>query len=211
MLQVRVRPMLFVVLVAVVLALFGGASAQSSVVVEPLRIVVNPTPGFGVQVRVDKDSTGRGAPIYFEGDAIRLSVTVSEEAYVYLFNVSADGSITQFFPNRLDGAANRVRAGQVLQVPPATGARYSLTVAEPFGVDKVIAVASRRPLDTSTLAAFASDFAPDAPAATECRVDCFASSDLGQDGLAQTLRIVVAPLPQADWVTDTVRFQVRRR
>ena len=199
--------------VAIMLAttLIGSAAAQSTVTVEPLRIVVNPTPQFSVTVRVDKDRTGHGTPVYFyderlrAGDPIRLTVTVSEDAYVYLFNVTASGEVVQFFPNRYDGAANRVRAGQTLRVPPAAGGRYELSVAPPYGIDKVIAVASRRALDTSTLATFTTQFDPDKPASA------FAASNLGQDGLAQALSIVVSPVPQTDWVTDTVQFQVRRR
>ena len=205
MFKARVLRRMLITMVAVATALVGSASARSAVMVEPLRIVVNPTPSFRVEVRLDKDTTGRGTPMYHVGDTIHLTVTVSEDAYVYLFNVTATGTVTQFFPNRYDGAANRIRAGQTLRVPPATEARYDLTLAPPYGIDKVIAVASRRALDTSTLAAFATDSDPNAPASA------FASSNLDQDGLAQALSIVVSPVPQTDWVTDTVQFQIRRR
>ena len=221
MFEARVRLRMFVTLVAVTAALIGSAAAQSNVVIEPLRIVVNPTPSFRVEVRVDRDATGQRTPTYFHfegdenrppsGDAIHLTVRVSEDAYVYLFNVSATGTVYQFFPNRYSGGANRVRAGETLRVPPATDAGYHLSVARPYGINKVIAVASRRQLDTSTLASFATDFGPDALPVASCEPDCFAASDLGQDGLAQALSIVVTPVPQADWVTDTVQFQIRRR
>jgi hypothetical protein len=207
MLEFRVLRSL-VALIAAAVMLAGTALAQSTVTVHPLRVVVNPTPSFSVEVRVDRDASGSGTPIYFAGDPIRMTVRTTEDAYVYLFNVASDGMVYQIFPNRYSGSMNRVRVGETLRLP---GAGYNFSVAEPFGVDKLIAVASRRQLDTSTLASFSSEFPRDTPPNVGCRVDCFASSNLGQDGLAQTLRVVVTPEPQADWVTDTVQFQIRRR
>jgi hypothetical protein len=59
----------------------------------------------------------------------------------------------------------------------------------------VIAVASQEPLDTSTLASFEAD--PN-----------FASSTLGEEGFADALSVIVRPLPQGDWVSDTALFYV---
>lgn len=74
-------------------------------------------------------------------------------------------------------------------------ARYTFNVDPPRGLDKVIAVASRRPLDTETIAQFTAG------------AD-FASSNIGEDGFARAFSIVVRPIPQGDWVTDTVTFYV---
>jgi Domain of unknown function (DUF4384) len=170
--------------------------AQPQITVSPQSIVINPLPSFGVEVFVDKDSSGSGTPSYQVGEAISVGVRVSEASYVYVFNVKATGEIRQILPNRYDadGQNNYLQAGETKYFPPR-GARYAFNVDGPNGLDKVIAVASRSQVDTSQLADFVDDSG-------------FASSNIGQDGFAQSFSIVVTPIPQADWVTDTAVFNV---
>jgi hypothetical protein len=172
------------------------AGAQESPVLSPQAIIVNPVPSYEVEVFVDKDPSGGATPSYAVGESIRIGVRVSEDAYVYLFNVRSDGSVNQILPNNYDAAGqnNFVRAGETKYFPPE-GAAYAFEVNAPEGLDKVIAVASEQPLDTSTLATFESD--PN-----------FASSDLGEEGFADALSVIVTPLPQEDWVSDTALFYV---
>lgn len=189
------RAFLFALVAATTLA---SAWAQD-VVLSPRSIVVNPVPGFDLQVWVDKDTSGRDAPVYRIGEAIRISVRPASDAYVYLFSIAADGEVVQVLPNRFDGdgADNFVRGGTTRSFPPA-GARYTFNVAPPDGLAKVIAVASRRPLDVSTLATFRSE-------------RDFATSNIGEDGFARALRIIVTPVPSADWVSATALYYVGSR
>ncbi len=172
------------------------AQAQDSVVISPQSIVVNPKPAFGVEVSVDKDASGEGTPSYQIGETVTISVKVAESAYVYLFNVRSNGEIQQILPNNYDeaGKNNRVQAGQT-KVFPAPDAPYTFSIEGPRGLDKVIAVASKDPLDTSTLADFGQD--PN-----------FASSNQSEQSFAQSLSIVVTPKPQNSWVTDTALLYV---
>ncbi len=172
------------------------ASAQEGAVLSPQSIIVNPIPAYEVEVFLNRDSSGSATPSYAVGEAVRIGVRVSEDAYVYLFNVRGDGTINQILPNNYDadGQNNAVRAGETKYFPPE-GAAYAFQVDAPEGLDKVIAVASRTPLDTSTLATFQSD--PN-----------FASSQIGEDGFAEALSVIVTPLPQTDWVSDTALFYV---
>lgn len=164
-----------------------------SVLIEPQSIVVNPKPEFGVDIFVDNDPSGNSIPRYSIGEGIVVNVRTSADAYVYLYNVRSNGSIVQFMPNSLD-KDNFVRAGQVRTFPPA-GARYQLTVDGPSGTDKIIALASKRELNVSQLASISND--PN-----------FATSNAGQDSFARSMSIIVTPLPQAAWVTDTVLFSI---
>jgi hypothetical protein len=186
------------ILAAVALALFGAALAQN-VVISPRSIVVNPVPAYDLEVWVDKDRSGRETPSYEVGESIRISVRSSVDAYVYLFSLAADGEVVQVLPNRFDGAGSEplVRAGETRTFPPS-GARYQFNVAPPNGLAKVIAVASRDPLDTSTLASFRSE-------------QNFATSSIGEDAFARALRIIVTPLPQNDWVSATALYYVGSR
>jgi hypothetical protein len=179
-----------------VLAAFSAVLAQPKITISPQTIVVNPLPSFGVEVFVDKDASGAGTPSYQIGERISVGVRVSEASYVYVFNVRSTGEIVQIIPNRYDadGQNNYLQAGETKYFPPQ-GARYAFNVDGPNGLDKVIAVASRSQLDTRQLADFAG-------------TGNFATSNIGQEGFAQTFSIVVTPLPQGDWVTDTSLFYV---
>jgi len=184
------------------LSVWAGASAQEGPVLSPQAIIVNPVPSYEVEVFVDKDPSGETTPSYAVGEAIRIGVRVSEDAYVYLFNVRPDGGVNQILPNNYvpegqtiaDGQDNFVRAGETKYFPPE-GAAYEFQAAAPEGLDKVIAVASETQLDTSTLASFEND-------------SNFASSTLGEEGFADALSVIVTPLPQEDWVSDTALFYV---
>lgn len=158
-------------------------------------IVVNPVPSFTAEVFVDRDASGAGTPVYNVGDPITVSVRSSEAGYVYLFNVRGSGEIVQLLPNRLDAAGedNTIAAGATKTFPPS-GARYAFTVDGPDGLDKVMAVVSKTELDTATLAQFGSGG--------------LAQSTLSQQSFAESLSVVVTPLPTEAWVTDTASLQV---
>ena len=182
-------------LIASVFALVAFAQAfAQSFVVSPQAIVVNPRPSFGVEVWLDRDTSGNGSPSYQIGEEVRISVRASEAAYIYVFDVKATGEITQIFPNRYE-SNNRVSANQTVTMPPS-GARYVFNIAPPRGLSKVIAVASRSPLDTSTIARFESGNSD------------FAQSNIGEDGFIRSFGIIVNPIPQQDWVTDTAIYYV---
>jgi hypothetical protein len=193
----RITALLIVTLTGL---LVGSIAFAQRIVVSPQAIVVNPAPAFDVDVWVDRDPTGAQTPAYRVGESIQIGVRVSEDAYVYLFSVSSAGEIVQILPNRFDAAGrdNFVRGGSTRLFPPQ-GARYSFAVDPPTGLAKVIAVASRRQLDTRTLAAFRTE------------ADFQATSRLGEDAFARALSIVVQPLPQEDWVTSTALYYVGTR
>lgn len=178
-----------------VLAFALPLAFAQKIVVSPEAIVVNPNPApdFNVQVSLDK---GGARPVYQLGENVRISVRVSQSAYVYLFSVKPDGEITQILPNRYDqqGQNNRLSAGETRTFPPAN-ARYSFSIAPPDGLSKVIAVASKQKLDTRDIAQFKGS-------------DNFASGTGGQDGFVHGFAIVVKPVPQQDWVTSTALYYV---
>lgn len=180
-------------LLGLALLLLSLASAQR-IVVSPQAIVVNPRPGFDVQVWLDRDTSGNSTPVYDIGEEIRISVRPAETSYVYVFDVKPSGEVTQIFPNRFD-TQNRVSAGQTITLPPS-GARYVFNIAPPRGLSKVIAVASRTGLDTRQLASFRN------------QNDLFAVSNIGEEGFAQGFAIIVNPIPQESWVTDTALYSV---
>ena len=173
------------------LALVITAHAQG-VRFEPRAIVVNPAPAFGVSVSLDKAGD---VPTYAVGERISIRVRSERDAYVYLYSLQPDGSVTQILPNRFDDE-NYLRGGETRTYPPRD-AGYVFNVEAPTGLSRVVAVASLRPLDTRQLARFESGAA-------------FATSDLGQSGFQSAFRIVVEPIPNSSWVTSTAYYDVVR-
>lgn len=167
------------------------ASAQE-VRFESRAIVVNPSPAFGVTVFLDKSGE---VPSYRIGEEIRIGVRVDRDAYVYLFSLQPDGSVTQILPNRFS-SDNYLRAGETRTYPPS-GAGYVFNVDPPTGLSKVVAVASTRELDTRQLARFESGAS-------------FATSDIGERGFQSAFSIVVNPVPQSGWVTATTYYEAVR-
>ncbi|GGS04217.1 DUF4384 domain-containing protein [Deinococcus sedimenti] len=176
-------------------AALSTAGAQAKISAQ--SIIVNPTqPDLNVSVRVNKDTTGSQNPAYRVGEAISVSATVNRDAYVYLFNVNPDGSVDQILPNRLSGE-NFVKANTTTTFP-APGANFTYDVAGPIGQNKVLALASLTPLNLTQISEF------------KTAQDQFATVNTqgGQAGLAQALSIVVNPLPQNSWVSDTAFYTV---
>ena len=185
------KRILTILAVVTVLATLVTAFAQG-VRFEPRAIVVNPAPSFGVTVFLDKSGE---APTYRIGEEIRISVRVDRDAFVYLYSLQPDGTVTQILPNRFDDE-NYLRSGQTRTYPPS-GAGYVFNVEPPTGLSKVVAVASTRELDTRELARFQSG-------------QNFATSDIGERGFQSAFRIVVNPVPQSGWVTATTYYEVSR-
>jgi len=185
------KRILTILAVVTVLATLVNAFAQG-VRFEPRAIVVNPAPSFGVTVFLDKSGE---APTYRVGEEIRISVRVDRDAFVYLYSLQPDGTVTQILPNRFDDE-NYLRSGQTRTYPPS-GAGYVFNVEPPTGLSKVVAVASTRELDTRELARFQSG-------------QNFATSDIGERGFQSAFRIVVNPVPQSGWVTATTYYEVSR-
>ncbi|GGR73614.1 hypothetical protein GCM10008959_38710 [Deinococcus seoulensis] len=172
------------------------STASAAPKISAQSIIVNPTqPDLNVSVRINKDSTGAQNPAYRVDEKISISATANRDAYVYLFNVNPDGSVDQILPNRLSGA-NFVKANTTTTFP-AADANFTYTVAGPIGQNKVLALASLTPLNLDQISSFKT--AQDQFATVTAR---------GQDGLAQALSIVVTPLPQNSWVTDTAFYTV---
>jgi len=184
-----------VAILAALLALgvMSGASAQPEIGGQ--SIIVNPRPGdLRVFVSVDRDPTGRGNPVYRIGDSIAVTVSVTRDAYIYVFSIHADGKITLILPNPLSENPLRLRGGQSRTLPHP-GDPFSLTVHGPAGLNRVLALASHNPLSRDDLDDIDGD-------------DVGGAKVMGADGLARALAIIVEPIPGDRWATATAAFTV---
>ncbi|PNY81587.1 DUF4384 domain-containing protein [Deinococcus koreensis] len=177
-----------------------AAPANAAPTISAQSIIVNPLPStVSVRVWTDRDSSGAATPDYAPGEKIRLYTSVSQDAYVYLFNVDPNGQVDLILPNRYQSGANFLKAGAV-KVFPAAGDAFTFDIAAPYGVNKVLALASKTQLNLSEIATFKS------------QQNSFASVNVqGQGELAQALSIVVTPVPQNSWDSATAFYRVANR
>jgi len=170
---------------------FLAALSLAAAKVTPQGIVVNPVPGeLRVRVWVDKDPGKTGNATYRIGEPIYIFVSVTEDAYVYLFDIKPNGEVSLFVPNPYE-RNNYLREGETRRFPPP-GARYRFTVDGPPGEELVLAVATKRPLTSREIGDIERG---------QVRV-------AGKEALARALSIALDPLPPDEWSTDWARFVV---
>lgn len=178
-------------------ALLGlSAVAEATPRISAQSIIVNPVQtNVGVRVWTDRDPAGNAVPNYYPGENIRLSVSTTRDAYVYLFNVDPQGRVDMVLPNQYNGGDNYVRANTIKTFPQA-GALFTFTIDAPYGMNKVLALASTMPLNMNDIATFTQQ-------------NSLATVNVqGQGQLAQALSIVVSPVAQNTWNTDTAFYNV---
>ena len=78
---------------------------------------------------------------YGDGDSLVLTVEVTEDAYVWVFDTGTSGKVHQIFPNRYEDD-NFVRAGDPIAIP-RQGADYQFLVSHPKGVELLTVIASK--------------------------------------------------------------------
>ncbi|WP_034387159.1 DUF4384 domain-containing protein [Deinococcus sp. YIM 77859] len=172
------------------------STASAAPVISAQSIIVNPAPtSLSVQVWTDRGS-GTQAPNYLPGERVQLFTRVNQDAYVYLFNVDPQGHVDLILPNRYQSGGNFLKANTTRAFPSANDP-FTFTIAPPYGLNKVLALASLTPLNLEQIATF------------KTQQNSFATVNVqGQGQLAQALSIVVSPVPQHSWVTDTAFYTV---
>jgi len=105
-------------------------------------------------LRVELTTTrGEGRPLYHKGEHIRFLIRLNRSAWVYLFDLDPKGNATLLYPVDENGRLDR--SGKCGSLPPPgtplvlpeDGCSYDLVVTEPYGRDRVWAVAAESPID----------------------------------------------------------------
>jgi hypothetical protein len=123
--------------------------------VAPRAIVVEPD---HLQVNLQLDRYGSN-PVYRPGESITLRINASQNAYIYIFSLEADGSVKQIFPNPFVNGALYLQAGEVTTLPtPGSGYRFKIT--PPYGQAQVLVLASQQPLNRQALFTFQQQMTP---------------------------------------------------
>jgi len=105
-------------------------------------------------LRVELTTTrGEGRPLYRKGEHIRFLLRLNRSAWVYLFDLDPKGTATLLYPVDENGRLDR--SGKCGSLPPPgtplilpeDGCSYDLVVTEPYGRDRVWAVAAESPIE----------------------------------------------------------------
>lgn len=158
------------------------------------RLLSSGQGAFGLELFTDKDSTGKTVPTYTIGNTIEMGLKVSDNSFVYLFNIRSTGNITQLLPNAID-PNNSIGAGQS-KFFPNKGAGYSFSVEGPTGLSKLIAIATKVPLETTSIVNFES---PEA---------LFLTTIDSEEVFIENLERLMGRLSPSDWVGKTATFYV---
>lgn len=189
--------------VSIVLVGLLLATAQAAPRIDAQSIIVNPVDtDLDVRVWVDRDESGRNTPNYLPGEQVSIFAKTNQDAYLYLFDINSNGEIVQILPNRLQNKGNLLQANQERKFPDRRqGDGYVFTISEPYGISKVLALASKNPLNLEQINEFrnSQDIGGGLSEITISK---------GQQGLAQALSIVVSPIDQKTWTTATARYNV---
>lgn len=142
-------------LILTIFCLINVSLGHSQAPIGKLQTLLTSSSGaFELELFTDKDITGQTVPTYTIGNTIEIGLRVSENSFVYLFNIRSTGNITQLLPNAID-PHNALSSGQDKYFPNK-GAGYSFSVDGPTGLSKLIAIASKAPIDTTQLVNFES-------------------------------------------------------
>lgn len=167
----------------------GAALAQE---INPQGIIVNPVPtDLEVQVWVDKDPAKRGTPSTGSASPFTSTCASTRTPTSTSSTSTPTAALTPSCPTPTRGTTSSGRGDPAFS---PEGARYRYTITGPEGEDRILAVASRRPLSVAEILDVERG---------EVRVQ-------GWEGLARALSIVVKPVPARDWVTDVARYYVGR-
>ncbi len=120
----------------------GGAVPGNVALLSPLQVVAaiaEQTSSFGLDVTVDRFDGGQ----YAVGDRLQVRGSSQQAGHLYIFDLDSQAELTLLFPS--PGQDNRIAAGERFAVPSGEG-KAVLRAQQPFGVHRIKAVVTDRPL-----------------------------------------------------------------
>ena len=170
-----------------VLAVSSFAQPQPQAVV-PEAIIIAPAPA-SLQVKVWTERLS-----YAPGDTLKVNFSVSQDANVYLYDISVDGRVTLIFPNAFQ-PVSYVKAG-TYSLPNSNS--YSFKVKEPYGVELLQAIA------IATLIVIpGGQFTPQNPFPL--------LSSKPKDFKLQMITVINNSIGQSPWATSWAQFVIESR
>ncbi len=167
--------------------IFSAEPELRTIIIEPIQT------DFKVEVWPDKGNNAN----YKVGETITIYFKISQDAYVYIWDINANGEVRLILPNgyRQD---NFFRANIVYSIPSPTD-KYTLRIAPPYGREVIHVLASKTPVNI--LESYKKDLSREPfPLIPE-------SPENFTDKLRRNIEIVPSPT-QPQWTTANAIFYV---
>jgi len=129
-------PLKYLYFLCLFFLLHGISAFAQGVFLDEIR---NARSSFSVQVNVDQPDR-----VYAKDELLRVTVTSSEDGYLYLFYREAEGNVAMLYPNRFNKKNTILKNDPV--VVPAQDSIFQIRVDAPFGDELLKAVVSKKPL-----------------------------------------------------------------
>lgn len=182
-------------LILIILGLFLLPSAIFSAEPELKTIIIEPVQtNFKVEVWPDKGNNAS----YKVGENITIYFKLTQDAYVYIWDINANGEIRLILPNgyRQD---NFFRANIVYSIPASTD-KYTLRIAPPYGREVIHILASKTPINI--LEDYRKDLSREPFPLIPELPESFT------DKVRRNIEIVPSPTQPAQWTTANTIFYV---
>lgn len=109
---------------------------------KPMDDILIPPPPMPASSELAVDAeVDRADRAYTHGDNVALTVTATEDSYIWIFDTGTSGKVHQLFPNRFQ-QDNFLASGSTLSIPPAE-AEYVLRASHPQGKELITVVATK--------------------------------------------------------------------
>jgi len=150
---------------------------------------------FELQARLNKE-------VFQQGEEAVLKIRSTQEAYLYLFSVTYDGSVTVLLPNRY-APRHAVTAEEDFQFPSDTmrtlgiRLRVELQPGSRRAVEHIKVIATKRPIELVKID-------------REEPRDGFQTFAGGETGMIQDVMKRLALLDDTEWTEATVPYEIRR-
>lgn len=168
--------------------IFSAEPELKTIIIEPIQT------DFKVEVWPDKGNNAS----YKVGETITIYFRLTQDAYVYIWDINANGEVRLILPNgyRQD---NFFRANIVHTIPASTD-KYALRIAPPYGREVIHVLASKTPINI--LESYRKDLSRDPfPLIPE-------APEVFTDKVRRNIEIVPTPTQSAQWTTGNAIFYV---
>jgi len=138
MTKARLRSLILVLIVLALAASIPSYGETAPAGVLPAGVLPTPVPSESVvSISLDRDT-------YAPGDRIEITISVDakQAGFLYVYDIDPAGAITLIYPNRYQPDPS-VSAGKT-HLP---GEGYHLVIGEPEGLETVVAILARVPID----------------------------------------------------------------
>lgn len=157
---------------------------KNLVALENITRLGNTNSRFNIKVSTKKNT-------YFPGEMLRFTIETEKDCYIFVFDIGTSGKIHLLYPNK-NQPNNFAKAGEKIQIE-------NIRVGLPSGKEIVKAIATLDSVSFDKMLDLASSRAT--------------FHSLGNDAnrFSRDLEVLISPLANDRWTTDTITLEIKER